>query len=295
MWLEEIAKTDFAEFLLRPAVPGMPLPWDIFIPAPELLKKEWMEAQRIAALPVLENSPEEKILYPDVAKNSAGRLAEEKSENLRKRIPENTGPVFNKHAGTKFWVGMRFDKKNLARFISHRDTMRHLEHILRILAFPAAFTKGYSPHFILSLPYPLPLGFSSENDIIDTEATADFNKNELMKQINALSFLQIISIFKNPKKTRINPEFFEYSINLPDQNNLDKAGNFKQSWSEKKLPQKLETERRGKHRILYPYADITDMQVKFNTLDIRSKESIDVQSYLIFLDINTCVITRKII
>jgi len=64
---------------------------------------------------------------------------------------------------------VRFDKKGLLRFISHRDLMRLFERALRRAALPLAMTQGYNPHPRISFPMALGTGIAGEDEVMEFE------------------------------------------------------------------------------------------------------------------------------
>ena len=55
-------------------------------------------------------------------------------------------------------VRIKFTKLGSLRYIGHLDFMRAIQKIIRRSDVQAAFTKGYSPHLILSFAAPLGVG-----------------------------------------------------------------------------------------------------------------------------------------
>ena len=64
-------------------------------------------------------------------------------------------------------VRIRWGRKGLARFLSHRDNMRLLERAIRRAGIPAAFSKGFHPHMKMAFGPPLSVGFTSEAEYLD--------------------------------------------------------------------------------------------------------------------------------
>ena len=64
---------------------------------------------------------------------------------------------------------VRFDKKGLLRFISHRDLMRLFERALRRAGLPLVMSQGYNPHPRISFPLALGTGMAGENEVMEFE------------------------------------------------------------------------------------------------------------------------------
>ena len=64
-------------------------------------------------------------------------------------------------------IRIRFGKEGMLRWIGHLDVLRTFQKIFRRAGIPMVFSKGYSPHPIMSLALPLGLGLSSEGEYLD--------------------------------------------------------------------------------------------------------------------------------
>ena len=64
---------------------------------------------------------------------------------------------------------IKFSKAGSMKFISHLDLMRYVQKALRRAGIDVAYSKGYSPHQLLSFAAPLGLGDTSEGDYLDLQ------------------------------------------------------------------------------------------------------------------------------
>jgi radical SAM family uncharacterized protein/radical SAM-linked protein len=64
-------------------------------------------------------------------------------------------------------IRIRWGRKNLARFLSHRDNMRVFERAIRRAQLPVAYSQGFHPHMKMSFSPPLSIGFTSEAEYLD--------------------------------------------------------------------------------------------------------------------------------
>lgn len=64
-------------------------------------------------------------------------------------------------------IRIQFHKKNQMRFSGHLDLHRAWERIIRRADLPLAYTQGFSPHPRINLASALPLGFTSEAELVD--------------------------------------------------------------------------------------------------------------------------------
>src|SRR3989339_832764 len=85
---------------------------------------------------------------------------------------------------TKFQFLMRFTKSGKARFLSHRELLNLIEQAIRRSAIPIVFSEGFNPRPRISFPTALPLGISSDNEIMYFQLSEWMNQNEMMQKIN---------------------------------------------------------------------------------------------------------------
>ncbi|MFC1968488.1 TIGR03936 family radical SAM-associated protein [Chloroflexota bacterium] len=62
---------------------------------------------------------------------------------------------------------LRFCRGERVKYITHLDLMRCWERTLRRARMPLAYSEGFSPHPRMSLAVPLPLGVTSEAELMD--------------------------------------------------------------------------------------------------------------------------------
>lgn len=53
------------------------------------------------------------------------------------------------------------------KFIGHLDVMRYFQKAMRRADIPIAFTKGFSPHMIMSFANPLGVGLTSDGEYFE--------------------------------------------------------------------------------------------------------------------------------
>ncbi len=66
-------------------------------------------------------------------------------------------------------VRIKFAKTGSLRYIGHLDFMRAVQKIIRRTDIKAAYTRGFSPHLILSFASPLGVGLESTGEYFDLE------------------------------------------------------------------------------------------------------------------------------
>jgi len=62
---------------------------------------------------------------------------------------------------------MLYEKTGTAKYISHLDLMRVFRRAFMRAGVEIAFSQGFNPHPTMSVPLPLPTGFSSRCDLLD--------------------------------------------------------------------------------------------------------------------------------
>ena len=60
-----------------------------------------------------------------------------------------------------------FSRGEEVRYLSHLDTMRMWERALRRADIPLAYSQGFSPHPKISIAAPLPIGVTSDGELMD--------------------------------------------------------------------------------------------------------------------------------
>lgn len=75
---------------------------------------------------------------------------------------------------TRNRLRIKWGKKPEFRYMSHLDNMRLLERSLRRSGIPIEYSQGFNPTMRLSAGPPLPLGFTSETELLDIQLATDF-------------------------------------------------------------------------------------------------------------------------
>ena len=82
-------------------------------------------------------------------------------------------------------VRVRFTKYGPIKYVGHLDLMRYFQKALRRSGLPLSFTKGFSPHPILSFASPLGVGITSEGEYMDFSLDQDVPLCEISEKLNA--------------------------------------------------------------------------------------------------------------
>lgn len=81
-------------------------------------------------------------------------------------------------------VRMKFVKTGPLKFIGHLDIMRYFQKAFRRAEVDVEYSKGFSPHQILSFAAPLGVGLTSEGEYLDVSLNDCTDKDVIMKKIN---------------------------------------------------------------------------------------------------------------
>lgn len=77
-----------------------------------------------------------------------------------------------------------FSRAEEVKYISHLDLMRLWERALHRAAIPMAYSQGFSPHPKISMAAPLPIGVTSEGEVMDIM---------LRKRVSPYFFIKVVS------------------------------------------------------------------------------------------------------
>lgn len=81
-------------------------------------------------------------------------------------------------------VRMKFLKTGPLKFIGHLDIMRYFQKAFRRAGIDVEYSKGFSPHQILSFAAPLGVGLTSEGEYLDVSLNTILDSDVMMKMIN---------------------------------------------------------------------------------------------------------------
>ncbi|MFV0344075.1 MAG: TIGR03936 family radical SAM-associated protein [Anaerocolumna sp.] len=81
-------------------------------------------------------------------------------------------------------VRMKFLKTGPLKFIGHLDIMRYFQKTFRRAGIDVEYSKGYSPHQILSFAAPLGVGLTSEGEYLDVSINTMMDTDVMIQKIN---------------------------------------------------------------------------------------------------------------
>lgn len=82
---------------------------------------------------------------------------------------------------------VKFNKHGAIRFIGHLDVMRFFQKTIRRAEIDVAYTKGFSPHQIMSFAQPLSVGHESNGEYMDIEVNSIESCEDIKNRLNAAS------------------------------------------------------------------------------------------------------------
>ena len=77
-----------------------------------------------------------------------------------------------------------FTKEAQASYISHLDTMRTFQRVFPRAELHLKHSNGFHPHPIISIVLPLPVGQSSDCELLDFEVTQDSDGSGIAEKLN---------------------------------------------------------------------------------------------------------------
>lgn len=97
---------------------------------------------------------------------------------------------------------LTFGKLDALRFIGHLDLAKTLERVLRRAQMPIVYSKGFNPQPKMQLASALPLGISSECEILDIWLEEAVDLDSLPDRLNSVSppGLRILAVEEVPAK-----------------------------------------------------------------------------------------------
>lgn len=81
-------------------------------------------------------------------------------------------------------VRIKYTKSGHLKFIGHLDVMRFFQKAVKRAGLDIAYSKGFSPHQLMSFAAPLALGVTSEGEYFDAEFNSLISSDEFVKRLN---------------------------------------------------------------------------------------------------------------
>lgn len=95
---------------------------------------------------------------------------------------------------------IKYTKLGSLRFIGHLDIMRFFQKAIRRAKLDVSYTKGFSPHQMISFAAPMPLGMTSEGEYFDGEFDSITSSQDMMHRLNETMppEIQVLDILELP-------------------------------------------------------------------------------------------------
>lgn len=119
-------------------------------------------------------------------------------------------------------VRVRFAKTEAMRFTGHLDLFRTWERTIRRASLPLSYTLGFRPHPRMNLAAALPLGFTSDCELIDIWLDYEIGLEEIKASLveaapPGISILDLESADSREASLQSMMEISEYEITLYEQ------------------------------------------------------------------------------
>ena len=81
---------------------------------------------------------------------------------------------------------IKWSKTGVLKFIGHLDVQRYFHKAMMRAELPVSFSKGMSPHQIMSFAAPLGIGMTSEGEYVDVSFDWCYSSQEMLDRMNAV-------------------------------------------------------------------------------------------------------------
>ncbi len=86
---------------------------------------------------------------------------------------------------------IKYSKLGNLRFIGHLDVMRYFQKAIRRAKLKVSYSKGYSPHQIISFAAPLAMGITSDGEYFDGEFDEITTSEDMINRLNEVGVDEI--------------------------------------------------------------------------------------------------------
>lgn len=112
---------------------------------------------------------------------------------------------------------IRFGRSEKVKFISHLDLMRLWERALRRSNLSLVYSEGFSPHPRISMAAPLPVGVTSEDELMDVFLSNWISPNSFMDQVgnqlpDNVTMVEVWPVGLNEPSLQSRVRFAEYKV-----------------------------------------------------------------------------------
>lgn len=99
-------------------------------------------------------------------------------------------------------VRFKFSKHGVLKYIGHLDLMRYFQKAFRRTDIEVLYSKGFSPHMIMSFAQPLGVGVESDGEYFDVEIADEEDISTMVAKLNEqmAEGVVILDVVKLPEK-----------------------------------------------------------------------------------------------
>lgn len=121
---------------------------------------------------------------------------------------------------------IKYTKTGVLRFIGHLDVMRLFQKAIRRAKLSVSYSKGFSPHQVISFAAPMPLGMTSEGEYFDGEFDEITSTDDMMHRLNetlpdGVRVLDIVLLPENAKPAMSVVTASDYIIYKNDESDMN--------------------------------------------------------------------------
>lgn len=168
---------------LKAIEPDAPLPWDLVETG---LKKSYLLEELKAAAA--------GRLTPGCPERTCGECLACLWPQYKLSIDQEPGPAESSFQSEPAFSGRSdkiqryraaYQKKELARFISHNDLLDQLERAFRRAGIKMVYSQGYHPKMLISYGPALPLGAQALAEVLEFQSYEELKREEFLSRLNA--------------------------------------------------------------------------------------------------------------
>lgn len=125
-------------------------------------------------------------------------------------------------------VRIKFSKHGVLKYIGHLDLMRYFQKAFRRTDINVLYSKGFSPHMIMSFAQPLGVGVESSGEYFDVEVDDKEDFSTFVSQLNSqmaegIVVLDAIVLPENSENAMASVKAADYEIDFFKENPLSEA------------------------------------------------------------------------
>lgn len=149
-------------------------------------------------------------------------------------------------------VRIKFSKHGVLKYIGHLDLMRYFQKAFRRTDIEVLYSKGFSPHMIMSFAQPLGVGVESDGEYFDLEVADTENVDLFPEKLNATMAegIVILGAYILPEKSvnaMASVKAADYEVDFYERNPL--SAELLEKYKKAKEVSFIKTTKTGEHSI----------------------------------------------